>query len=365
LETVKDVAGIIESFAPVAFQESYDNAGLLVGEANTKVSGILIALDVTEEVLDEAISKNCNLIVAHHPVIFQGIKRINGNTLVERVIIKALRNNIAIYAAHTNLDNVHNGVSKRMADKLGLINTKVLLPAGDLLRKLVTFCPPAHSEQVRAALFDAGGGCIGNYSECSFNLSGTGTFKAGEGADPFAGAIGKRHHEEEDRIEVIYPRHLEHALIRKLIDAHPYEEPAYDIYVLANRSPLVGSGIIGELQTALSVTGFLETLKTAFNAGCVRHTAPVKDSVKRIALCGGSGSFLLKEAIKSGADVFVTGDFKYHQFFDAEGKIVIADIGHYESEQFTKDLFYDILTKKNTTFAVRLSETNTNPINYL
>lgn len=362
---IKEITNAIEEFAPLFLQESYDNAGLLVGNYNEEVSGVLISLDVTEEIIDEAISKACNLIVAHHPVIFGGLKKLTGSNYVERTVIKAIRHNIAIYVAHTNLDNVKAGVNAKICEKLGINNAKILAPKSGLLRKLITFCPVAQAAEVRNALFAAGAGQIGNYSGCSFNTEGKGTFKASEGTKPFVGEIGAPHEENEVKIETIYPAYAEKSVLKALIESHPYEEVAYDIYPVNNCYEEVGSGMIGELAEEIHELDFLNLLKQKMNAQCIRYTPLSGKKVRKIAVCGGSGSFLLKEAISKGANVLVTSDFKYHQFFESENKIVIADIGHYESEQFTTETFYEIITKKNPTFAVRFSKINTNPINYL
>lgn len=362
---IKEVTNFLESYAPLAYQESYDNCGLIVGDANTEVSGALITLDCTEEVIDEAIASGCNLVIAHHPIVFSGLKKLNGNNYIERTVIKAIKNDIAIYAIHTNLDNVHNGVSAKIAEKIGLENCKILSPKKDLLRQLVVYCPVSESEQLRKALFEAGAGSLGDYDNCSFSSIGKGTFRANENCNPFAGEIGENHVENEERIEVVYPKYKERSILNAILSAHPYEEVAHQIYVIENKHQLVGSGVLGTLKTPVKSVDFLNKLKTTMQTGCVRHTSLVKDKISTVAVCGGSGSFLLKDAIASNADIFITADFKYHEFFDAENHIIIADIGHYESEQFTKDLIYDLLTENFTKFAVQLSKVNTNPIKYL
>ena len=353
----------LETFAPVYFQESYDNAGLIVGEAATECTGIITSLDATEAVIDEAISKNCNLVVAHHPIIFRGLKKLNGKNYVERTILKAIKNDIAIYAIHTNLDNVKKGVNKKIAEKIGLQNLDMLLPKENILKKLITFAPLDKAEDLRKALFLAGAGHLGKYSECSFNSEGTGTFKPEEGADPYVGEIGSRHEEKEIKIEVIFPAYLEQKIIRAMMKAHPYEEVAYDIISLGNYLSDVGSGMIGDLERPLDEKDFLLKIKTAFNLKVIRHTGLSGKKVKKVALCGGAGSFLIPVALSNEADVYLTSDVKYHEFFDAEGMLLI-DIGHYESEQFTIDLLYEILKEKFPNFAVRKTEVNTNPLNY-
>ena len=362
---IKQVTSFLESIAPLEYQESYDNCGLIIGDSKSEVKGALITLDCTEAIIDEAIETGCNLVIAHHPIIFSGLKKLNGSNYIERTVIKAIKNDIAIYAIHTNLDNVHNGVSAKIAEKLGLENCKILAPKSDLLRQLVVYCPTANAKALKTALFEAGAGTIGDYDQCSFTSVGIGTFRANENCSPFVGEIGENHTENEDRIEVIYPKFKERAVLNAMEVAHPYEQVAHQIYVLENKHQLVGSGIIGELNEAIDSQMFLENLKMNMQTDCVRHTPLVKQQIKTIAVCGGSGSFLLKNAKAAKADIFITADFKYHEFFDAENKIVIADIGHYESEQFTKDLIYDLLVKNFTKFAVRLSKVNTNPIKYL
>ena len=362
---VKDIISAIEEIAPLSYQESYDNAGLIVGKYDCELTGALICLDVVEEVVEEAIAKGLNLIISHHPIVFKGLKRFNGNNYVERTVMLAIQNNIAIYSAHTNLDSVKGGVSDKMCDVLGLINRRILDPVSEDLKKLITYVPSEKAEEVRHSLFEAGAGQIGKYDSCSFNTKGEGTFKANEGTSPYVGKQGELHYESETRIETIFPKHLQGKVINALHRSHPYEELAYDIYSLDNKNPQVGLGMIGELETPMDSEAFLLKLKHLFNCGGIRHTSIIKDKIKKVALCGGSGSFLLGKAKSAKADIYITGDFKYHEFFDAEGKLIIADIGHYESEQFTREIFYEIVTKKFPNFAVRISEINSNPINYL
>lgn len=361
---IKDVSSFLEEFAPLRLQESYDNAGLILGNPNAEIKNVLITLDVTEQVVDEAISTKCELIVAHHPIVFSGLKKITGKNYVERCLLKAIKNDVAIYAAHTNLDSVAGGVNGKICEKLGLENCKILQPAGGLLKKLVTYVPVDHANAVRTAVFTAGAGNIGNYDSCSFNIHGQGTFRGNESTTPFVGEQGKQHYENEIRIETVFPAYLQSRIISALLAAHPYEEVAYDIYSLDNAFEQVGMGMVGTLPEETGEAEFLNQLKQTFNTGTIRHTALLNKTVKKVAVCGGAGSFLLNDAISAGADFFVSGDFKYHQFFDAENKIVIADIGHFESEQFTKELFYELLTKKFPKFAVHLSEVNTNPVFY-
>ena len=362
---VKQITQYLESIAPLAFQESYDNAGLIIGRSEDEVSGILISLDITEEIVDEAISKHLNLIVSHHPIIFSGIKKLNGKNYIERCVAKAIKNDIAIYASHTNLDSVFGGVNSKICEKLELQNCRILSPGTDLLKKLTTFVPVAQAEKVRKALFDAGAGSIGNYDSCSYNVNGTGTFRGNDQSHPFAGKKNQLQLEEETRMETIFPKHLQSKIIQALLNAHPYEEVAYDIYPLDNEYTQAGIGMIGELAEPMEELRFLGQLKEIFNCKVIKHTQLSGRPISRVAVCGGSGSGYLKQAMAQKADIFISGDFKYHQFFDAEQQIIIADIGHYESEQFTKEVFYELLTKNFPKFAIHLSALSTNPVSYL
>ena len=353
----------LESFAPLTLQEDYDNAGLLIGNSQDECTGIITTLDVTEEVVEEAVKNKCNLIVSHHPIIFRGLKKLNGANYVERTVISAIKNNISVYAIHTNLDNVIEGVNKKIAEKLGLQNLQVLQPRKNILKKLVTFAPQKNTAEIRNALFTVGGK-LGKYSECSFNVEGIGTFKAEKGADPYVGDIGKRHHEIETRIEVIFPGYLQKQIVKTLKAAHPYEEVAYDIYSLDNELNEFGSGLTGNLAQAISAEDLLSTIKTQFKLQTIRQSPLLNKKISKIAICGGAGSFLISSAKASGAHAFITSDVKYHEFFDSDSQILIADIGHFESEQFTIDLLADILKEKFCNFAVLKTEINTNPVNY-
>lgn len=354
----------LERFAPLGYQESYDNCGLLTGEPDQDITGAILSLDCTEAVVHEAIARGCNLIVAHHPIIFGGLKRLNGSNYVERTVILAIRHQIAIYACHTNLDNVKLGVNRKIAEKLGLVNLQILAPKAGLLKKLVTFVPAQHLENLRHALFDAGAGNIGNYDQCSFTLEGTGSFRGNEFSNPVLGERGKLSLEPEIRLELIFESGRQTDILSALRKNHPYEEIAYDVYLLENGYQDVGSGMTGEFEQAMPEMEFLTLLKQTFNVKFLKHTALRHQPVKKVALCGGSGSFLLKNAIHSHSDVYVSADFKYHEYFDAEGKIVVADIGHFETEQFTPEIFYEIISKKFPNFATYLTATNTNPVNY-
>ena len=361
---IRHLTTYLETIAPLAYQESYDNVGLLVGDPNTEIKGVLVTLDTTEAVIDEAIAKGCNVIVAHHPIVFKGLKKLNGKTYVERTVIKAIRHDVAIYAAHTNLDNVTGGVNFKIAEKLNLQNVRILTPKSQVLSKLVTFVPVADTQRVLDALYEAGAGQIGEYKNCSFRVNGTGTYQPGENTHPAIGEVGEYHEETENRIEVILPTHQQGHLLAALRQAHPYEEVAYYLSTLDNQHQEVGSGAVGELTEPIDNKSWLSYLKEKMNLQLIRYTPLPDHPIKRVAVCGGVGSFLLPDAIRAGADVFVTADYKYHEFFDADGRITICDIGHYESEVFTKELICGHLAKKFTTFAVILSETETNPVRY-
>ncbi len=361
---IKEIIEVLEAWAPPILQENYDNAGLIIGNQGAELSGALVTLDVTEEVIDEAINKKCNLIIAHHPIIFKGLKRITGKNYIERTVIKAIKNDIAIYAIHTNLDNVKHGVNAKIAEKLGLSNIQVLEPKPAVLMKLITFAPHAFAEQVKQALFAAGAGNIGNYDQCSFSTQGKGTFRAKDGSVPFVGQIGQHHEEPETRIEVVMPIYLTSKVLSALLKVHPYEEVAYDLVPLANANNEIGSGMVGELPEPMNEQAFLAHLKKSLQIENVRYTS-FAGAIKKVALCGGVGSFLIQAAKSSGAQAFVTADVKYHEFFDAEQSLMIADVGHYESEFFTKELIQQQILKYFPTFAVLLSEIHTNPIKYI
>ncbi len=365
MTTIKHITNYLESIAPLALQESYDNCGLIVGNPNMEVKGITICLDSTEEVILDAIANGSNLVIAHHPIIFSGLKKLNGKNYIERAVMTAIKNDVAIYAAHTNMDNIINGVNKIIAEKLGLINLRILAPKVGLLRKLVVFCPDSHAENLRKALFSAGAGNIGNYDECSFNTEGIGSFRPGSGTNPFEGVIGQTSSVPEIRIEVIYEAFKEYGILDAMKANHPYEEVAYDIYSLNNQYQSVGSGIVGDCPEFQEEMAFLKHVKKVMGAGVIKFTPLLGKKVQRIAICGGSGSFLLNEALSAESQIFITSDYKYHQFFDAEGKIVIADIGHFESEQYTMEMFKSLILKNFPKFAVRLTEVKTNPVNYL
>ena len=362
---IRNITNYIEEIAPLDFAEDFDNVGLLVGQYTTKVSGVLVTLDTLEETVDEAIAKNCNLIVSFHPIIFGGLKKINGNSYVERVVLKAIKNDIAIYATHTALDNSKNGVSAKMCEILGLINNKILIPKKGIIKKLTTYVPLNNAKALRTALFDAGAGNIGNYDNCSFNVYGDGTYKGNEHSKPILGEKGKLHTEKETKISIVYESKDESKILKSLQVNHPYEEVAYEIVSTENIHQNIGMGMIGELSSEMDEKEFLLFLKKTMQTDCVRHSNFINKKIKKVAVLGGSGSFAISNAKRAGADAYVSADFKYHEFFKAENSILLADIGHYESEQFTKNLLVDYLTKKFSNFAVILSEKSTNPIYYI
>ena len=362
---IKDVTNYIEELAPLAYAEDFDNVGLLIGDYNTKVTGVLVTLDTLEETVDEAIAQNCNLIVSFHPIVFSGLKKINGNNYVERVVLKAIQNNIAIYATHTALDNVNNGVSAKMCEVLGLQNCKTLIPKKGIIKKLTTYVPISEAENLREKLFEAGAGAIGNYDNCSFNIDGKGSYRGNENSNPTIGEKGKVTFTEETAISVTFDSFLEGKILQALFNTHSYEEVAYEIITLNNSNQNVGMGMIGEFSDTMDEKEFLTFVKKTFKTDCVRHSELLNKKIKKVAVLGGSGSFAIKNAIKAKADAYISADFKYHEFFTAEKKILLADVGHYESEQFTKNLLFDYLSEKFSTFAIILSEKSTNPIHYI
>jgi dinuclear metal center YbgI/SA1388 family protein len=362
---IKDITNCIEEIAPLNYAEDFDNVGLLIGNYSTEVSGVLVTLDTLEITIDEAIKHKCNLIVSFHPIIFSGLKKLNGENYVERVVLKAIQNNIAIYAMHTALDNSFQGVNAKICEVLGLKNRKILIPQKNTLRKLITYVPTKNVEKVRQAMFNVGAGNIGDYDQCSYNTEGYGTYKGNENSNPALGEKGVLHTENEVLVSVIFEKHKQANIIQALLQAHPYEEVAYDIIVLENINKEIGIGMVGELEKPKNETDFLQFVKNTMQTKCVRHSKLLGKPIKKVAVLGGSGSFAINQAIRVKADAYITSDIKYHEFYKAENKLIIADIGHYESEQFTKNLLVDILTKKFPNFAIVLSNKNTNPIYYL
>ena len=359
-----EVIKAFEQIAPFSLQDDYDNSGIQFGNTENEIKRGLVCIDITEEIIDEAIEKQCDLVISHHPLIFRGIKKLTGKHYTERALIKAIKHDISLISVHTNLDSVINGVNKKLAEKLGLTDLKVLQPRKGLLKKLVTFCPVDHAEKVREAIFQAGAGQIGEYDCCSFNLEGKGSFRGGDSTNPFVGEKGQIHYEPEVRIETILPDYLENVVLKAMFNAHPYEEVAYDIYPLDNTFDKAGAGITGKLPEQMTEKEFLVFVKDQLGIPVIRHSEFTGKKIVKVALCGGSGSFLIDRALSAGADIFITADIKYHDFFDVRGKMLLADVGHYESEQFTKEILYEIVTKKFTNFALLISDQSTNPVRY-
>ena len=362
---IKEILSGLEEMAPLAYAEDFDNVGLLVGDQNAEATGVLVCHDALENVMDEAIAKKCNLVVCFHPILFSGLKKITGKNYVERSLIKAIKNDIAIYAVHTALDNHRDGVNKIFCDAIGLTKTKILIPKQHFIRKLVTYTIPENAEKVRNALFDAGAGKIGNYEDCSFNSKGIGTYMGNEHSNPQLGERFEFVEGDEIKIEVTFEKYLEANILKALFKSHAYEEVAYEIYELQNKHQNIGLGMIGEFETPMNEKDFLSLVKVKMQSEGIRHSAYIGKPIKKVAVLGGSGSYAIKNAIMAGADAFLTADLKYHQFYEAENKLLLADIGHFESERYTKNYIVDYLRKKILNFAIILSEENTNPVKYL
>jgi dinuclear metal center YbgI/SA1388 family protein len=361
---IREFTHHLYNYAPLDYAEDFDNVGLIVGDAEEEIKGVLVSLDATEDVIAEAIDHNCNLVLCFHPIIFSGIKALNPTDYVNKSVIKAIKNDIAIYAIHTALDNAMHGVNAMICQKLGLKNPEILIPQKGTIKKLTTYVPEDKAEFVREQLFKAGAGQIGNYSNCSFNLKGLGSFKGNENSNPVYGEKGKTHFEKEIQLNITFAKHLEAKVLKTLFTSHPYEEVAYEIETLENKNQQIGLGMLGSWEHALSEKEFFEKLKSTFKTPVIRHSANLNKPIKKVAVLGGSGAFAIKDAIRQKADAYVTADLKYHDFFKAEGKILLADIGHFESEQYTKDLLYTFINEKFTNFAIILSKTNTNPVHY-
>lgn len=362
---IKEIISVLEEMAPLAYAEDFDNVGLLVGNQDSEATGVLVCHDALESVIDEAIAKKCNLVVCFHPILFSGMKKITGKNYVERSVIKAIKNDIAIYAVHTALDNHQDGVNKIFADALGLIKTKILIPKQNFIRKLITYTIPENAEKLRNSLFDAGAGNIGNYENCSFNSNGIGTYKGNEHSNPEIGERFEFMESNEMKIEVTFEKHLENKILKTLFNNHVYEEVAYEIYDLKNVNQNIGLGMIGELPISMSEKNFLNFVKDKMQSNGIRHSALLNKPIKKVAVLGGSGSFAINSAIQAQVDVFLTADLKYHQFYEAENQVLLVDIGHFESERYTKNYIVDFLIKKIPNFAIILSEENTNPVKYL
>jgi len=361
---VKDILNCIAEIAPLQWQESYDNAGLQVGDLNAEIHKALICLDITEEIVDEAVTKNCDVIVSHHPLIFKGLKHLTPQSYIERAITKAIKHDIAMISMHTNLDNSYLGVSRVLAERLGLKNLHILQPMQDSLKKLVVYAPLSAAETVRQAMFETGAGCIGNYDSCSFNAQGQGTFRAGEMAHPYVGEVGKLHFEDEVRIETVVPKHVLNQVIAVMLKVHPYEEVAYDVFPMENEFMQAGSGMVGEFENPMEEVDFLSLVAEQIGSPCLRHSILTGRKIKKVALCGGSGSPFMGDALRHHADAYLTADIKYHDFFIPEGRILLVDGGHFETEQFTKELICELIRKKFPTFAAAIAETNTNAVHY-
>lgn len=362
---LKEIISILEEMAPLAYAEDFDNVGLLVGDTETEITGILVCHDALESVIEEAIAKKHNLVVCFHPILFSGIKKITGKNYVERAILKAIKNDIAIYAVHTALDNHPNGVNKIFCDALGLVSTKILVPKQQFIQKLTTYTIPENATELRNALFDAGAGKIGNYEDCSFHSKGIGTYMGNENSNPEIGERLEFVEAEEIKIEVTFEKYLQSKILKALFSNHVYEEVAYEVYDLQNTHQNIGLGYIGELSNEMEELDFLQFVKERMECGGIRHSAFTGKKIKKVAVLGGSGSFAIKNALQAGADAYLTADLKYHNFYEAENKLLLADIGHFESERYTKNYIVDYLTKKIPNFAVDLSQINTNPVKYL
>lgn len=361
---IQHIIDVLEQMAPLNYAEDFDNVGLLIGSADAEATGALITLDTLENVVEEAIQTNCNLIISFHPIIFSGLKKLNGKNYVERTVLKAIKHDIAIYSMHTALDNSFIGVNDMICKKLALQNRQILIPQPQTIKKLVTYVPKEHADTVRSAMFAAGAGSIGNYNNCSFNIEGNGSYKGGDNSNPVIGEKGKLHFEEEIQINITFSKHIQSKVLQALFSSHPYEEVAYEITSLENQNQHIGIGMLGELSEAMQEKEFLKMVKQIFNCGIIRHSSFLGKKIKKVAVLGGSGSFAIEKAQAAGADIFITADLKYHDFFKAE-KMMVADIGHFESEQYTKSLIHSYLTKNLPNFALILSNTDTNPIKYL
>ena len=361
---IKEIICALERFAPLPLQDGFDNSGLQIGLTDVEATGALLCLDVTESIIDEATDLGYNLIISHHPLIFKGLKSITGRDYIERCIIKAIKNNIVIYAAHTNLDNAYGGVNYKIAELIGLSDVQALLPKDNIFLKLCVYVPKEHAENVRVALFEAGCGHIGNYDSCSFNQIGEGSFRALDAANPFVGEVNTLHFEDEIKIDTVFPSYKKKEVLTALFSSHPYEEPAFDFISLQNTFSKIGSGVIGTLTNPIKDVDLLNSIKEKFNVNCLKYNRLENKTVCRIAICGGSGAFLLQQAINSQADVFITGEIKYHDYFGHDD-ILMAEIGHFESEQYTNNLLYSLIHDSFPVLPIKISSVNINPIKYL
>lgn len=361
---IREFTHHLYNYAPLDYAEDFDNVGLIVGDAEAEIDGVLVSLDATEEVIEEAIAQNCNVVLCFHPIIFSGIKALNPTDYVKRSVIKAIKNDVAIYAIHTALDNAVHGVNAMICHKLGLQNPKILIPQKSTIKKLTTYVPMDKADFVREKLFEAGAGQIGNYSNCSYNIEGLGSFKGNESSNPVYGEKGQTHFEKEIQLNLTFAKHLESKVLKALFANHPYEEVAYEVETLENKNQNIGLGMVGAFEQSMSEMEFLDKLKNVFKTPVVRHSNRLNKPIKSVAVLGGSGAFAIKNAIRQNTDAYVTADLKYHDFFKAEERILLADIGHFESEQYTKDLLFSFINEKFANFAIILSKTKTNPVHY-
>lgn len=361
---ISEITGAIEKYAPLWLQEEWDNAGLQVGDTDREATGAVLCVDATEAIVDEAIDRGVNLVISHHPLLFRGLKRITGRTATERIVAKALKHDIAIYSAHTNMDSAPGGVSWATGRRAGLTAMRTLVPQQGRLMKLAVFVPSAYSNAVSEALWNAGAGRMGNYDRCAYMTDGRGTYRPLPGADPAIGTVGQSHTEAETRIEVVFPTAISGRVVQAMLKAHPYEEPAFDLIPLANDITSAGLGVIGSLKTPMPASEYIAWVKQALGIGAIPYAGDARRMVHRVALCGGAGAEFIGNAIAAGADLYMCGDLKYHDFTTHADSIVLADIGHYESEQCTKEIFYDIIQKNFPNFATYYAEEDKNPISY-
>lgn len=361
---LRTLLACIEQWAPFSWQESYDNAGLILGDPDRNVTEALVCFDVTPEVVDEAVRIGAGLIVSHHPAIFKGIKRINPASRLGYMIKQSLCHDIAWCALHTNLDNTLNGVNSYLCEQLGLKDVQPLAPLQDIYGKLQVYVPEAYAEKLRQALAEAGCGAGARYDACSYSSRGEGRFRAGSQAHPFSGQIGELHCEAECKIECLYPLHKTRQVLDVLRTNHPYEEPAFDLLPLRNEATGQGAGAIGNLQESMQETELLDKLKELTGTHCIRHSGFRGRKIRRIALCGGSGGSFIGNACARQADAYITGDLKYHDFADAGSGTWLVDIGHFESEKFAMELIFRFIRKNFPNFAVSISEQARNPVSF-
>lgn len=359
---IKEILGHLDTLAPFKYTESFDNTGLLIGDSNQSVTKALICLDVTDQVIDQAIAEGYDLIIAFHPLIFKGLKSIGTQDRVGRCVTRLIRHDIALIAIHTNLDKSMQGVNQMISQKIGLDAMRFLMPE-QTMSKLVTYVPHAHVDVVRESLIQAGAGQIGEYGGCSFSSLGEGTFIPSKNSNPYVGEKEKMHREAEARLEMLVPHHLKSKAVQSLLAAHPYEEVAYDLYPVEVGGSIAGMGMVGELAKPMSPKAFLSHLQTVFGTPNIRYSAYNKQ-IQTVAVLGGSGAFALGAAMGCGADALVTADLKYHDFFIPQEQLMLIDIGHFESEQFTLQILKDYLSKKIINFAFDLTSVNTNPVCY-